>query len=234
LPKGLFHFFHMNRGGAHLLIELHYLPGVAWFAVAAGFGRVVVEAREHYVKGSFRNRCHIAGSHGLQRLSVPLVRGKNAGMPIRRVRVAYQQPWMRAHWHSIQSAYGRTPFFEHYAPRLEAHFQRPPEFLFDWNLALLHTLLDCLELELEIETSRHWFPLGETPDHLVDFRNRIHPKRPDPRLQTALQRHPYPQPFLERHGFLPGLSVLDLLFSQGPAAPLILQAVWGSWQEGGQ
>ena len=88
---------------------LYYLPPVSWCAAAWNSEAIVVEACENYQKGSLRNRCFIAGPNGVQRLSIPLEKGKHRQMPIRDVRIAYDEPWQRQHWRSISTAYGNAP-----------------------------------------------------------------------------------------------------------------------------
>jgi hypothetical protein len=153
-----------------------------------------VEACEHYQKGSFRNRCHIAGPNGVQRLSIPLVKGKHNQMPIKEVRIAYDEPWQVRHWRSIRTAYGNAPYFEHYADDLAPHYEKHYTFLFDLNLELLRLVLQQkLGWQGEIVLSTSYIP-ADLPKDL--------PQQ-------------YPQVFEDKHGFLPDLSILDLLFCCG-------------------
>ncbi len=202
---------------AELLIELHYLPNIAFFSLLNQFQRVQIEACENYQKGTFRNRTRLAGANGQLRLSVPLRAGKNEQQPIQEVRIAYDEPWQRQHWHTIQSAYGKAPYFEFYSPALEPLFQIPYEFLFDWNKTLLQTILKLLPLDIEVRLSTT-FQLKQNTAKTVDARNKI-----NPRLSALPFDSPtYAQVFQEKHGFLPNLSILDLLFCTGPESVLLL------------
>ncbi len=202
-----------------LLIELQYLPPVATLTAMARADTVWLEACENYGKGSYRNRCLLASANGVQRLSVPLKKGKHQKMPIRLVHIAYDEPWQRIHWQAIQSAYGRAPFFEHYAPQLAFFFKKPWEKLWDLNMALLGFLLEGLELELNIQLTTTYQPVA--PAGTLDLRNRIRPGREVPTDIGPLPR--YPQVFEERHGFLPNLSALDLLLIAGPEGGWLLR-----------
>ncbi|MBK6995246.1 MAG: WbqC family protein [Lewinellaceae bacterium] len=93
-----------------LLLETQYLPSIAWCSAVWQEKLVALDAAEHYQKGSLRNRCHIAGPNGPQRLSIPLIKGKHQQTPIRGVRISYEIPWQRQHWRTIKTVYGNAPF----------------------------------------------------------------------------------------------------------------------------
>ncbi len=198
-----------------LCIETAYLPPVQYWNKWLERPLVYIEACEHYVKGSYRNRCYLAGSHGPLCLSIPLLKGKNEGQPIREVRIDKSRPWHKQHWQSIQSCYGKAPFFEHYAAELEAFYQNPPDFLFDWNMQLLNWMQRQLGLEA-IQLKHTTSYARQLPKEIDDWRYAISPKAhragPDPDFTPR----PYPQLFEDRLGFLPGLSALDLLLCMGP------------------
>lgn len=203
-----------------ILLELHYLPPVQFFTKFLLHQPVYIEQHENYRKGSYRNRCHLAGANGVLRLSVPLKKGKNQQLMIRDVRLSYDEPWQAQHWQSIQSAYGNAPFFEFYADYIQPFFTKKYEFLFDWNWNLLLQILELLELPQPERSPTFW---QQPPEGIEDGRNMISPKEksmPDAQFEAA----PYMQVFAERHGFLPNLSILDLLFCTGQEARLILEA----------
>ena len=203
------------------LLELHYLPCVQYFSKLAHYPVVYIEQQENYQKGSYRNRCHIAGANGILRLSVPLRQGKNEQQAIRELEIAYKEAWQARHWASIRSAYGSAPFFEYYAGRLQPHFEQQTIHLFDYSLALLRTLIELLQLDCELRLTEEY--VQEPPEGCIDLRNTIHPKKHRRKPDAHFQPAPYPQVFLEKHGFLPNLSILDLLFCTGPQAGLILE-----------
>ena len=116
-----------------ILIETQYLPPVAYFAVLSQVQTVYLEAHEHYQKRSYRNRAQLVGANGLMLLSVPLKKGKHQQMPIHKVEIDYKKPWFSEHWHSIKSAYGKSPFFEFYAEPIEQMIRRNPAHLFGLN-----------------------------------------------------------------------------------------------------
>ena len=121
--------------------HIAYLPPVSWCSAFWNASQVVIEACEHYQKGSLRNRAYLAGPNGIQRLSIPLLKGKHQQTPIREVRISYHEQWQRQHWRTISTAYGNAPYFEHYAGELHRFYEKEYEFLFDYNLELLKFVL---------------------------------------------------------------------------------------------
>lgn len=183
-----------------------YFPPTDWFSRLWHQSAIALEACENYQKGSVRNRCHIAAPNGVQLLSVPLVKGKHQRTPIREVRIAYDEPWQRQHWRSIRTAYGNAPFFEHYADGLAPFFERQYTFLFDLNFEVLQFLIKKTGWRGEVFFSEKY--ASTTPEGLDSGQPTTTP--------------PYPQVFAEKHGFLPRLSMLDLLLCCGKQSSEVL------------
>lgn len=204
------------------LVDLHYFPSVQFFSKLTHFEKVVLEQHEHYVKRSYRNRCHLASPQGIVRLTVPLVKGKNNQMPIRHVEVSYHQPWQEVHQKTIQSLYGNAPFFEEFFPSIQEILSKKHQYLFDLNLEILQALLGMAGMKTNwILSSSYEFDI---PEHWVDYRNNLLPsssptESPDPSFAPVT----YHQVFMEHTGFLPNLSILDLLFCAGPETKGILR-----------
>jgi hypothetical protein len=203
-----------------VVCELHYLPSIAVFQHFSAAKVIYLEAHEHYQKRSYRNRAHIVGANGLQRLSIPLRKGKNQQQPIQDVQLTYHESWPKQHWQSIISAYGNAPFFPYYADELAPVFTQAYDKLWDFNLDLLRLLFRLLQWDTPLLFTDEYH--REYPADVYDLRNQIKPGQ-----TTALNSAhfpAYPQVFTERHGFLPNLSILDLLFCQGPQANLYLSS----------
>jgi len=203
------------------ILSLPYLPPVSWCAAAWNSENAYLEACENYQKGSLRNRCYIAGPNGIQRLSIPLVKGKHQQTPIREVRIAYDEPWQRQHWRTIKTAYGNAPFFEHYADEVAPFYEKRYAFLFDYNLDFLVFILQKkLGWEGNFVMTHEWWPTRKW-EPATDWRDAISGE-PD---EWPAWFYParYSQVFEERTGFLPNLSVLDLLFCCGKQSGAVLE-----------
>lgn len=198
------------------LIEVQYLPSIAYFAALNGTTEIVVEKFEHYQKQTYRNRCYINTVHGRQSLIVPL--NVNGKMLIKDVRIDHSQKWMNNHWRTIQSAYGKAPFFEYYADDLSAILLRRYEFLCDMNVDLLTMCLKWLRWDVTIkESERYDVTLSGT---IKDLRSVITPKSSD--YLTFYKPAAYYQVF--GSNFVENLSLVDLVFCEGPGASGIVQA----------
>jgi len=189
------------------LLSLAYLPPVAWFQKINEIDCVYIEKQEHYVKQSYRNRCHVLGTNGVLSLSIPVV-AIHDKQPISDVKISYDEKWQQQHWRSIESAYRNTPYFIYYVDTLKPFYQKKYEFLFDYNIELIQWLMKNFKLSTEIKYT-------ETYDALTspnDYRNSIHPKK---EIEEASFKT-YLQLFNEKYPFKANLSAIDLLFNAGP------------------
>jgi hypothetical protein len=202
--------------GKEALVEMHYLPSIAFFSILSRYDTVWLESQEHYQKRTYRNRSHIASANGILRLTVPLKKGKNEQQPITEVAIAYDEGWQRQHWNSIVSAYQNAPYFDFYAPYLQPYFERTFPLLFDFSRSIVEKLIELLQIEVILKSTRSY---SKNPgEEITDFRGEIHPRK-----APAADLPAYVQVFMEKHGFLPNLSILDLLFCTGPQASLMLE-----------
>lgn len=196
-----------------VLLTLGYFPPVGWFEALRKAPEACLEQYEHFQKGSFRNRCLIATANGPQLLTVPLRKGKNQQQPIREVHIAYDEPWQIQHWRTIVTAYGNSPFFEHFSHLFEPFFlDKTYELLWDWNYDLLLQCLKILRLKIPLGLSDRYEPL---PTGFYDLRQHSFQLIGKMPLNDVRQPLKYPQVFEDRLGFLPGLSILDLIFCTG-------------------
>ena len=203
-----------------LLSELPYNPPIAFFAALRQAEKLLLEAHENYRKQTYRNRCLILTAQGVQPLTVPVLDGnRSEKVKSSEIAIDYRQNWTHRHWRTLQTAYGNSPYFEYYADYFRDIYVQKPARLFDLNLALLRLLLRCLRLPVPLELTATYEP--DYPAPVLDFRDRLSPKAAAGRggadvPADDLTPRPYPQAF--GLNFEPNLSLLDLLFMQGPAA----------------
>lgn len=201
----------------NLLIDLHYLPSLEYFCVLQQFNHIELERCENYVKQSYRNRCYLKTSQGIEMLIVPLT-AKHGKTLIKDVRIDYSQKWQNNHWRTIETAYRKAPYFEYYSDDLKTILYHHHNFLLDLNLELLSFCLKCLRLSPSLSVSVSYEKIP--PSHVFDLRSLINPKKPS--LDRNFYKSvPYYQVF--GSGFAENLSLIDLLFCEGPrATPLLI------------
>jgi len=204
-------------------MEMQYAAPIQYYTKFLMYNTIQMEQMENYSKGSFRNRTYIATANGILCLSIPLVKGKHQQTDIRAVYIDYSQDWRQVHWRSIRTAYGSAPFFEYYADPILQFYEKKHEKLFDFCIDFQKMMLNFLKINTKVEYTEV-FEL-ETKGTIVDFRNQISPKKY--KIAEASDAlffpQPYPQLFEDRYGFLPNLSILDLLFCTGPEASMYLK-----------
>lgn len=200
-------------GGASVLLSSSYFGPIQWYQKLHRMP-CIIEQHDHFVKQTYRNRCVIATANGTQTLTVPIERYDGTKCPMRDIRISDHGNWRHLHWNALVSAYGETPFFEFYADDLRPFFEKQHTFLFDLNLDIMHTMCQLLDVRPQVTLSEQYIVLPSEDDAVVDFREAIRPKHPLP--DADFNPTPYYQVRAQRHGFLPNLSILDLLFNEGP------------------
>ena len=206
-----------------LLLSTAYAPPISHFAKLYEYqGKAIgLEAQEHYLKQSYRNRCRILSPNGVQALTIPVEQSLSLKTKIRDVRISEHGSWRHLHAQALRTAYGASPFFEYYADELLPFYERRYSFLWDFNEELLRVLIRQLQLEVNWSATEEFADPAEECPETCDLRYVIHPKK---RHSVAgLMRPPYYQLYQDRFGFVEELSILDLLFEMGPESLLILR-----------
>ena len=200
-----------------ILLDLQYLPNTLYFSLLAKVDKVIIERNENFVKQTYRNRAHILTPNGVDSLSIPLI-GSQKKIKIDEIKIDHAQKWANRHWRAIKSAYGKAPFFEYYADFIKAEIYANHETLFELNLNLLTLCLKFLEIDNQINFTETYEKIPLSP--IIDLRSQIHPKKEF----TSSLNHvyiAYQQVF--GSSFAQGLSILDLLFAEGPNTGLIIR-----------
>lgn len=183
-----------------------YFGNIAYFAELAKSTSPIIEGKEHFVKQTIRTRCSILGANGIQQLSIPVIRPNGSKTLMEDVLVSETDPWKKIHWRSIESAYASAPFFEEYDQEIKQLIFQEETNLFKYNQRITEELLQLLDNHLELGRTESY----EAYDKLVDFRMVD--------FESPLEMKKYIQVFGDSNQFSANLSILDLLFCEGPMA----------------
>ena len=190
----------------NILLSTAYLPPIDFFISIGGSNFSFLDDDENYQKQTYRNRTCIYAPNGVQSLIIPILRPYN--IPIRDVKIEYQTPWQRNHWRSITAAYNNSPFFEYYQDLFAPFYNQKYTFLYDFNWDLIQLLYKLLKVKNTI------LPFSNGKDSQIDLSDNtiiLSPKK-----QSLYNYKPYYQVFNDKFGFIPNLSIVDLLFNLGP------------------
>ena len=191
------------------IFPLFYLPPVSYFTLLKENNfEFLLEKFEHLPKQTYRNRATIASPNGSLDLVVPVVKGAKVHTPYKDVKISYDSKWQRLHWLSLQTCYRSSAYFEFYEDGLAPFYEKKYDFLFDYNYEMLTWLFKQLKISAAIVTTNSYEDVSAN-----DFRSAM-TKKEIPVIQTK----PYFQVFSDRNEFIPNLSIVDLLFNQGPQA----------------
>lgn len=201
-----------------VVLSTAYLPPVNYFSKFFLYEEITIETAEFFVKQSYRSRCSIYGANGRLDLIIPLIHEQEK-TPVSEKRIAYDHPWQKIHWRSLQSSYRNSPWFEYFEPEFERMYKTEFEFLIDFNKQLTEMIIKMLKLKVNFSFTEKYekdFPLAD------DLRGTIAPKIP---LSSDKFFSPkeYYQVFSAKSGFIPGLSIVDLLFNEGLRSVEILK-----------
>jgi len=189
-------------------------PNIAHFWAIVNSDSVYFEVCDNYQKQSFRNRAEIYGANGKLALTVPVSYSQKNRQLYKDVRIANEEKWQIQHLKSLQSAYSMSPFFEYYIDDLMPLFETHFDYILDFNLKCFDILSDSLQLNL---SPKHTSVFEKDTTDKTDFRTLV---RRNFKVESF---QPYTQVFTEKHGFIPNLSILDLLFNEGPNTELYLK-----------
>ncbi len=198
-----------------------YWAPVAYYTKLYAYSTVQVERYDHYVKQTYRNRCVIASANGPLALIVPTEKSDSSKCLMKDIRISDHGNWQHVHWNAFVSNYRLSPYFDYYADDFRVFYERKYPFLWDFNLAICKVVCDLIDIHPYIEGTGTYcvqLPPGE-----ADFREIIHPKRDWHETDVTFAPVPYYQVFGTVYGFLPNLSIADLLFNMGPESLLVLR-----------
>ena len=207
------------------LLSSAYFGPVQWYQKLNRYETCLIERYDNFIKQTYRNRCIIATTGGRQELTIPVVHN-GGSILMRDVRISDHGNWRHLHWNALLSAYGESPFFDFYADDIRPFYEKHWEFLFDFNMETMQKMCELLDIEPHVIMTDKYVFLPQNKDSeatntsIMDFRDAIRPKHPLP--DAGFEQQKYYQVYALKYGFQPNLSILDLLFNEGPEAVLYL------------
>ena len=214
----------MEPSNNKIILSSAYLAPVQYFTKLIQFDEVEIEMYEHFLKQSYRNRCIILTANGPLSLSVPVAEGSNSKRQVKEVKISYDHPWQKLHWRAMLSAYNNAPFFEYYSDSLAPFYcEKKWKYLTDFNLEIQSVVLAEMNLQCRFKMTEKFCTVGMLPTGTLDFRYAIDPKQSRHISDDHFAPIVYMQVFQEKFGFTPNLSIVDLLFNEGPMALEVLK-----------
>ena len=186
----------------NFLIPTAYLAPIGYYALLLK-KNCKIENYEYFIKQSIRNRCEIYGANGKLRLTIPKKRKSSSKTSINQIRISNKENWKKTHWNAIKSCYNSSPFFQYYKDELKEVYDVKENFLINFNNKLQKVILNFLKIKTTHTYSNRFEKKGDFFD-LRDYKFNINNMKE------------YNQVFMEKHGFIDNLSIIDLLFNLGP------------------
>lgn len=188
------------------VFPISYFGNIAYFEELVNSENPVLETKEHFVKQTLRTRCEIPTANGVLQLTIPVVRKNGSKTSMEDVEISYDIDWRKSHWKAIESAYASAPFFEYYGIEVEELIYQDEKNLVQFDLNCTKRILDWLSIDLPLDTTLEYLD----PTSVKDFRSTDFSK--------PLEMRSYQQVFTKPTEFIANLSILDLIFCEGPMA----------------
>jgi len=195
-----------------------YFAPISYYYYLLQHPTCYLEMHEHFIKQTYRNRCQILSPNGIQNLSIP-IKSVKSRKTYQATKIAYVENWQMMHWRSLEAAYRSSPYFEFYEDHFAPFFlEKKYEYLHELNTAINELIIKLINMPVNIELTTIF---EKAPENSTDYRGIMSPNK----IPTNLELKPYIQVFSDRHPFMPNLSILDLLFNQGPNSISYLKGI---------
>ncbi len=192
-----------------ILLPTAYLPPIEYFVYFVNAENIHIELYETYPKQTYRNRCKIYSANDILPLSIPVSKISGNSTKIKDIQINHLYSWQKSHWRAIESAYNASPYFMYFKDELKEFYTQPYQSLYIFNTQLLKQIAEFIGCSKEIYFTKNF---NKEVDEVLDLRNHFNPKKEN----STFVCQKYFQVFDEKHGFRPNLSIIDLLFSEGP------------------
>lgn len=195
-----------------------YLAPIQYYCKLYHAKQIWIERYDNYLKQTYRNRCTIAAADGPLSLSIPIIKPDTLKCFTKDIKISDHGNWRHLHWNAIASAYNSSPFFEYYADEFAPFYEKKHTYLFDFNEKLRIIICSLIDIQPTINYTETYIHPSTNEE---DCRETIHPKHAG--IDTSFKIIPYYQVFKNKYGFLPNLSIIDLLFNMGPEGIIVLK-----------
>ena len=192
-----------------LIIHPNYLPSTSQFLLMVNSKKLIFEINDNFLKQTFRNRTYIYGANGKLILSIPVIHSQKNRKLLKDVKISYSHDWPTQHWKSFQVSYRSSPFFEYYEDKLIDLYKKREKYLFDFNLKSIDIISEMLKINLEYVFTKKY---EDNYSNKLDYRKNCK------KIDSKYKINKYTQVFESKHGYIENLSVLDLIFNEGPNA----------------
>lgn len=190
----------------NIILHPSYFPSISHYVAMVQADAITFEVDDNFQKQTNRNRMYIYSPNGLQMLNIPVKHTKNERQKFRDVKIENDFDWQKNHFKSLEAAYRTSPFFEYFEDDIRPIFEKKHTFMMDLNFEIFEIINDCLGVDLPFSKTTEYF---HEINNKTDFRFLVNGKKDD------FINQEYTQVFVDKHGFLPNLSILDLLFCEG-------------------
>ena len=188
-----------------IMVPPYFGPISCWKQIINS--NILWDVHQNYIKQTYRNRTFIHSANGLQILTVPVKHSK-IKFSMLQAKIDNSIAWQKNHWRSIESAYSSSPFFEFYKDSLEKIYIKEYIYLTKFNFDIIKLILEWTEIEMKSELSKD-YKIGY--ENSLDLRKNMENKK-----YSCSENLKYRQVFSDKNGFLNDLSIIDLIFNEGP------------------
>ena len=188
----------------NIILHPTYFPSISHYVAMVQADEITFEVEDNFQKQTNRNRMYIYSPNGLQLLNIPVKHAIEKHQKFKDTRIENDFDWQKNHFKSLEAAYRTSPFFEYFEDDFRPIFEKKHEFMMDLNFEIFEIINDCLGITLPYNTTQEYF---HEVENYTDFRPLANGKK------DTFVNEPYTQVFNEKHGFIPNLSILDLLFN---------------------
>ena len=179
-----------------------YFGNLSYYSELIQEASIIFEAKEHFIKQTYRNRCEVLTGNGIQAISIPVIRKNGSKTTIDDVEISNDTDWRKDHWKAIESAYSNSPYFDHYGLEVKELIYNQETNLLKFNEQIHKRICTWLGIATDYKFSNEYSSISEST---YQFKEKELIK-------------PYIQVFGDSNSFASNLSILDAIFCLGPMA----------------